>query len=536
MPVGRIGRRALLAGSVTAAAGGLLTTTACQGAKKSNNTAASNASVALPTLKTYAGVKPDLAGTPEGVDPGFHTFPKSRPKSVTTSPGKGEKLTALVNTYLPIPPGPDKNGYWAGLNQRLGVDLAMSMVPQPDYAARFATTIAGNDLPDLIQMRSVPGLPQLLQAKFQDLTEHLSKDAVLDYPNLANLPTAAWKSTIYNGQICGVPVPRGAMGGSVFSRDDLLDAAGAAKQPASFAEFTEGLRAVTDAKKRRWAFSSVDTLADAIAPMSGEPTTWEVRDGKLVNAVETDEHRRTVSTLTDLWKAGVVNPDGFGSTPLTQNFAAGTSVYTTGGYLAWSQLVIAGTASAGFQMGLMRIPTWSGGGLAPWHLGSGSFSFTAFKKTDPDRVKLQLRVLDWLAAPFGTEEYFYRLFGREGREHTIDKDGNPAYTSSGIIDTGLPIRYLTESPPVLYQPGRPQDADTQHAYQVDEIPHGIGNPITGLFSDTAASKLPQITKALQDGTNQIIQGHKPLSDLDALLDQWRAGGGDAIRNEYQGQL
>lgn len=80
MPVGRIGRRALLAGSVTAAAGGLLTTTACQGAKKSNNTAASNASVALPTLKTYAGVKPDLAGTPEGVDPGFHTFPKSRPK------------------------------------------------------------------------------------------------------------------------------------------------------------------------------------------------------------------------------------------------------------------------------------------------------------------------------------------------------------------------------------------------------------------------------------------------------------------------
>ena len=60
-----------------------------------------------------------------------------------------------------------------------------------------------------------------------------------------------------------------------------------------------------------------------------------------------------------------------------------------------------------------------GGELANWNLGSGFFSITLLKKQDDqEKLKTILRVLNWLAAPFGTEEYLYRLYGEEGVDHT----------------------------------------------------------------------------------------------------------------------
>ena len=53
--------------------------------------------------------------------------------------------------------------------------------------------------------------PELLRAKFADLTEHLSGDAVKEYPFLANLPTESWRTCVFNGGIYGLPVPRAAV-------------------------------------------------------------------------------------------------------------------------------------------------------------------------------------------------------------------------------------------------------------------------------------------------------------------------------------
>ena len=77
----------------------------------------------LPTYVAYTGVKPDLPGTAQGVDPAFRNFPDDRPKSVPETPGKGETLTGMANIYYAVPPGPDQNTYWAGLNKRMDVDL-----------------------------------------------------------------------------------------------------------------------------------------------------------------------------------------------------------------------------------------------------------------------------------------------------------------------------------------------------------------------------------------------------------------------------
>ena len=140
------------------------------------------------------------------------------------------------------------------------------------------------------------------------------------------------------------------------------------------------------------------------------------------------------------------------------------------------------------------------------------------------------------AAPFGTEEYLYRLYGTEGREHTIDSNGNPVFTAEGTANTVLPIRYMADAPYTIFQPGRPDDAKTQHDYQSLEIPTGISSPTVGLFSNTSATKNATIDKAFNDGVNEIIQGRKPFGDLDKLISTWKGGGGDDIRNELQDQL
>jgi putative aldouronate transport system substrate-binding protein len=491
----------------------------------------------LPVYLPYQGVTPDLPGTAAGVDPAFRRMPADRPKCVPDVPGNGETISGMANIYYAVPPGPGKNSFWAGLNKRLGVDLKLTMVPNGQWDQKFATTIAGNDLPDLLEITSTPRLPQLLKAKFADLSEHLAGDAAKDYPNLANVPGSAWRWSIYNDRIYGVPIPRGVMHGGLFIRQDLAAAAGVSPQPESFAEFKETCRALTDPAKHRWAFCTVPAMGEQmLAAMADEPNGWRDVGGKLVNQLETDEHRQSVQALADLWQAGVIHPDSFGSKTPVPWFAGGTVAMTCGSYLTWTQLRQAGESTPGFAMAEIRAPKWEGGGLGSWRLGSGYFSITAVKQASPDRIKLALRVLNWLAAPFGTEEYFYRWYGQEGVDHTLDADGNPILTKTGNQNTVLPIRYLADSPSVLYEPGHPEDADVEHQYQMDEIPVGINDPTYGLYSATFTDKGAALADAFQEGTNDIIQGRKPLDHLDDLIKAWRSGGGEQMRREYQDQL
>ena len=217
-----------------------------------------------------------------------------------------------------------------------------------------------------------------------------------------------------------------------------------------------------------------------------------------------------------MWKSGVMHPDSFNTGPAVQAlFNAGTvAINAADGYPGWTQYILDNAANPNFKLGLMPAYTRDGGKLAKWNLGSGVFSITMVKKQDdPEKLKLILRMLNWLAAPFGTEEYFYRLYGEEGVDHEIDGQGNPVLTKTGTANAVLPIRYLADSPYTIYQPGRPQDADTQHKYQSKEIPTGISNPTVGPVLQHRGEKNATADKNFNDGVNDIIQGRKPFEEL-----------------------
>ena len=537
----RISRRALLAGAGgTALLASSATLSACSSTSTTENTAAKNESVKLPTYAAYTGVTPDLPGTEQGVDPAFRRFPSDNPKAVPEKPGTGkESMTGMANIYYAVPPGPNKNSYWAGLNDRLGIDLKLQMVGNADYTQKFATTIAGSELPDAMQMQTVANFPSLLDKRFTPLDEYLAGDAVKEYPNLANIPTRTWKSAIFNGKIYGIPIPRGAIGSYNFIRQDLFEAKGLSPEPKGYDELIETTKALTDPKKRRWTFALIAQPFGMLGRMNGEPNGWRYENDKLTNRYETEEYKQSLTDMITMWKSGVIHPDAFDTAqPFKQLFNAGTcAINAHDGYPGWTQYILDNTSTPGFKLGLMPDYSRDGKELAKWAYGSGVYSITSLKKQDSaDKIKLILRVLNWLAAPFGTEEYLYRLYGEEGVDHKMTADGDPVLTKTGTANTVLPIRYLADAPYAIYQPGRPQDADTQHKYQSLEIPTGIANPTVGLFSNAYASKNATIDKNFNDGVNQIIQGRKPISELDSLLSAWKSGGGDEMRKEYQDQL
>ncbi len=273
--------------------------------------------------------------------------------------------------------------------------------------------------------------------------------------------------------------------------------------------------------------------------MNEAPNVWRESGGKLTHQYETEEYRQAVSDLIELWQLGVIHPDTFtGQVQKSENFNAGAfAIGSHGGYLAWTQHVLDNVDTPGFKMGLMPMYTRAGDRLAAWHIGDGCYSITSLKKQEsPDKIKLILRVLDWLAAPFGTAEYLYRLFGEEGVDHTVTADGDPLLTKTGITNTVLPIRYMSDSPAVIYQAGRPEDTDLQHAYQSRSLANSMPNPVVGLFSNAAVTKATGAERTFTDGLQQIVRGRRPLADLDALVAAWRKDAGDAMRAEYEDQL
>ncbi len=98
------------------------------------------------------------------------------------------------------------------------MNLQLTIVPTPDMPTKFATLVAGNDLPDLIEPATtlpnglpagIGNLPAFLAAKCQNLDEFLAGDAVNEYPFLANIPTPHWKTCVWNGSIYGSASAKG---------------------------------------------------------------------------------------------------------------------------------------------------------------------------------------------------------------------------------------------------------------------------------------------------------------------------------------
>jgi putative aldouronate transport system substrate-binding protein len=494
------------------------------------------------------GPKPDLPPRADGVDAGYFTFPQTPFKAVKQKPGNGEDVTLMTNLIQGAVVALEQNAAWQAVNQDMGLTVRQRLYGSGDYRNGLATTIAGGDLPDTIYnppQKYIPNLPAFLQSQCADLTPFIGGDAVKDYPNLANIPTPCWAETVVNGSIYGVPVPRAPFLNAFLVRQDLVDQAGL-QQPTSADDFKKFLTALTKAQQNQFGLASAGSSGGSLAVSSqspmlmvfGVPNNWTLdSSGKLIKDYETEQYRAAVGYARDLWAAGVFHPDSrtLTGTTLSTALRGGQAVvasHSFGALIAqWSLLASENPAAR------LRVihPFSADGKTKPiYHTGPSNFGISLIKKGSDDRVKLLLRVLNYIASPFGSQEYTLLNYGLEGVHYNRDANGVPALTEKGRAEVLSTWKYITNNPQVLFSPDRSQDYATN--IQADEkamADVAIADPTLGYFSATYSGQQALLDQAFNDGINDVVVGRSPLSDIDGLVSAWRNNGGDKSRAEYQ---
>jgi len=508
---------------------------------------AAGRSPALPNYYPAKSAPPDILGNAKGGEPGWVNFPKDLVKSVAEVPAKGGEVTGMSIWVNAIPTPPERNTAWQQLNQRLGATLKMNLVPQADYAAKWGTVTASGDLPDLMYVSIVPVLPNVaafVNSSCADLSSYLGGDAVKAYPNLANLPSASWNVCMINGKLWGVPIARPVTGWPMYVQTSLLGKLGmAGAYPKSADDFKAFCKALTNTAQGRWAFGSTnDTTTGpySITWFLGvfrAPNNWRLGpNGRLTKDIESEEYKAALAYLRELVQLGYMSPDLKANPDLTNDMFANKVVMRANAWNAYQQLYV--DQAAKINQTYRIIPPFGHDGKAGGNLlGPGNFGWVLIKKSNPDRVRELLRVVDYLAAPFGSEEFMVTKFGLKDTHYTFNDKGIPNFTPQGAADLpgspNVPWVYCGTPAPWLFSPAVPEYARFASVEENQMLDVGIADPTQGNYSQADARRGATLARLIFDRVSGIAAGRQPMSDLDQLVKDWKAQGGDEIRAEYE---
>lgn len=549
-PARRHNRRNILKG--TAGAGSLLLSgqIAVPRAATAQDATPAASPVAPPGLTAGVNYYPSPA---EGVPEAFETFPKPF-RSVAEPPGNGGPVSIFQITFNPPIAPRDQNSYWLERERRLGVsELQMAFAPSDTYEEQLATLTAGGELLDLmyLDLSAAPAHAETIQqGAYTDLTPYVSGDALANYPNLARLPDFMWTNSAIDGKNWGVPRSSFTVGSWISLRQDWADKVGI-PSPRNAEELFDLLVAFTQSDPD--GNGRADTYGIATPEgsfgiaqfqyMFRVPNEWRLNDdGTLTHAIETDEYRQTIEFARRLFEAGVYHPDvpALTSTQVSDAFVAGQVGATIGGRLSLpggNGLRVA-TQQVFPDADVVGLIVPGHDGDAPMtHLPPGYLAITAIPAAvgrDEDRLRELLRILDFYAAPFGSEEHVFSFFGIDG-VHSIQRPDGSRERTEMFRQEILDFPNLVTYPPAYYF-DRPGDARYIQSLSAAYIANAVPNPVLGLFSPAAFEHGAELGQLLQDRTTSIVTGREPLDAVDQMVQDWRSRGGDEIREEYQERL
>jgi len=488
-----------------------------------------------PSYVPFDGPVPDLPGDATiGVPHGFLKYPDP-----AASTGRVPlNLSAPVEFMVQgVPPGvpAERNARWKQMEADLGTSFRINAVDSTQYTAKFQTAIAGNALAEITQITAVPQLPKVLESMFTDLTPYLSGDNVKKYPNLANMPSAAWDVCTVDGRIWGLTNPRVIAGTVLMTRGDILQQKGIDTMPSlgSGEDFLDLCREVTDASNGIFAIGQLpqNWTVPVIVEALGGPNAWQVENGTWISAYESPEYERALEIVTAMFAERLIHPNSYSDVSSSVGwFDQGVTALFAQNFSAWHTRA----GRAAFPCGAVVMPKWDGGGVARKHLGPpGYVDVVGLRRTDDAaRIEELLRVGDYLASPFGTSEYSFLNYGIRDRHYTVT-DGQIALIPDAPIEGFSGPAYFGNMGSVnIYAPNRPEATKLVHDYCRTMIPDGVANPVYGKFSETAVSKQAAADRVLNDVMAGIIQGRQSLSTWAAAVQAWKQQAGDAMAREY----
>lgn len=468
----------------------------------------------LPKYTPYESVKPDLPGE-NGASPGFTKYPTELKRAVPDKPvSSGKEVSAMTPLWAPIPPGLGNNSYFDANNDRIGAPVRFNILSGNDYGDKLGPLLASGNVPELLCVPgwNIAGLTRFAQAVdklFEDLTPYLAGDKGSAYPMLANLPTRAWAYGVWNSQLKAVPFPSDGFPWALFYRKDIFDQVGAA--PPKTADDLLALgKQLTDAKRSRWAFGSI---SDEVQRSFGVPSGWRKgTDGKLVNKIETPEFEAAVAFVRRIFQSGYVHPTVVGNAATDQKplFEGGQVVIRQDGLGAWSEsLQRQQSINPKFNMQAATPFAHDGGTPIVWS-GDPAGIFTFVKNgLGKDRIAELLGVLNYTAAPFGTEENQLYNYGVEGKHYTRLPSGAPQLTALGQKEVASTYIFLGGRPLATTQSEYPGYVEAMTKWQNDAAKVREKNLFEGIRVEQPA-KMAALAQPFDDKLQDIYRGRRPV--------------------------
>ncbi|GGN11868.1 extracellular solute-binding protein [Streptomyces fuscichromogenes] len=544
-PSGPSRRRFLTATAVATAAvaGGMPLLTACGASDSGSGGGSSSGKDAKKLLPAYVAnnvVTPDIPSK-YGSSTGFTskldlaTLKTSVPKKL----GKGGKVT-VMSPFWGSPPKQD-NPYYNAMNDMIGVDVEWQNQDGNTYDQKLGAVLASSDVPDVVVIPNwnMGGkIPTAIISKFADLGPYLSGDKVKDYPNLAAIPTDAWRRCIFGGKLRGLPMPSSYVTNIVpLYRKDIFDKEGY-EVPRSADEFLSLAKEITNAKAKRWACMDMKWTAwQMFSVLSGseKPLGWNLVDGKLVNRIETDEYLEALEWARKLFAAGVVHPDamlGKNAPDPGPKFAAGEFlIYPNDISQWWSRTAEQATQNPDFKIWGMDVYAHDGGNPQVWaEQPAGIFAFVN-KKASESVIHDVLAVANTTAAPYGTKEYMATNYGVEGTHYTV-KNGVPTKTTKGNNEVINAYVMIASPASTIAHPDFPDVAKAQVEWQQRM---GSFTRKSSFFGQmiTEPSRYTNLMDDFETLEDDITRGRKKISDMQQAVAEWKSKGGDKLRDWYQ---
>ncbi|GAB2617850.1 extracellular solute-binding protein [Pseudactinotalea suaedae] len=487
----------------------------------------------LPAYVPLDYVEPDFPSV-DGSTAGFATIPTDLAQAFDAPPGSGSSFTAMTPLWGAIPPT-DGNKYYEAVNAAIGSTIDFQISDGNTYGDKLAAVLASaDDVPDWVCIPTwniPPRFDQAVESLFEDLTPFLAGDAVKDYPHLANIATDVWKFCVFNGKLKALPFPGEIITDAVFYRDDIFEQEGITELPTDAQQLLELCAQLTNGQ--RWA---ANDLWNAAVLIHGVVPKWRIEDdGTLTHRIETEEYRAALEWNAALFAQGSVHPDAVAdnSGDAKARFEAGQVLISSDGVGGWHEAL--GRQLSGNPTYSQRpfAPIAADGGTPVLWKGNPANILSFIKATDDkDKVAEMLAVANFLASPFGTQEYALINYGVEGVHYTYDADGLPAATELAATELQPTYIFLADPPVVNAKVQYPGFVEAFCTWMADAAQY-VQDPAFFGMQITEPNQFGSLNQPIEDLEKDISRGRKSIDDLDAAIETWRSSGGEELRGFYQ---
>jgi putative aldouronate transport system substrate-binding protein len=541
---GEFSRRKLLGATGAAAAVAALGTTAACSPPADGGPGAGG-DYDLPTFQPAPelDVQPYYATETPGMENVYTDYPKTWFKSVEREPGSGGKVTTFQLTWGDPPPSLDENPYWQELNERLGVSFEPQFVPQPTFDQKFATMLASGDIPDLVFVndQSAVNLQGIRDGAFADLSEVLSGDNILKWPNLAARKEEIWQASLKDGRIYQIPSIVWNLTNLPIIRTDLVDQTSIGRAPKDADQLLTMLKEVTalgtgPGGQKVFGFNKYEPIPFYRLFKTGPE--WQLNgDGELVHMIQTENYKAMLEWLANAWSEGVFDPVAMTTNPADIISGAAIAWDAVGAVISSGGLSQKEIDLPGATYDFLDMPGFDGSGqLVVRNVPYGrSTCVSAAAAEDEGRLTEILNVLDYLSAPFGSEEALFIGSGIEGRHYNMDANGIPV--STGENATELAVQYVAVTSgdnSYRIHPNQAAWTDSFVAVMESMAANSIVRPLEGLegASETFVTKGAQLKLLWDDFERGVITGRESVDDLQTFVDDYMSQGGTQVRDEY----